>query len=87
MEGSENLVVIAGVVAGATAGTLLLYVAWRLFLRDWAQRRRAAADGATAREGPAGATDAGGDLDADSEPLEDGGRAGGDGDGDDGDGR
>lgn len=76
VEGTENLVMIAGVVAGAAAGTLLLYVAWRLFLRDWAQRRRAAAGEATARVQPAGNFDDDADPDADPEPLD---SAGGDG--------
>lgn len=87
VEGTENLVVIAGVVAGAAAGTLLLYVAWRLFLRDWAQRRRAAAGEAAARVQPAGSFDDA-DPDADSEPLDGaGGDGDGDGDGTDGGGR
>jgi HAMP domain-containing protein len=44
MEGSGYFAVIGGVVAGTLAGILVLYVAWRLFLRDWVERRRAAAE-------------------------------------------
>ncbi|MCC7078379.1 MAG: hypothetical protein IT198_14745 [Acidimicrobiia bacterium] len=34
------LAAVGGVVAGAGIGILLLYLAWRLFLREWVARRR-----------------------------------------------